>query len=138
MDDKSAAGTQYWDAQANNKKTTETVVNKGRAVKNLWGLKVGPYCFIIRYPEKDEEVFELGRWSRDHEPIPVTNAMLGHQLGGVRKRFEVLEHVGEGGNGTVKRCMEKQCGLMIAVTQVNFVDEKHRRVIFRPIEFMKT
>ncbi|KAK3170256.1 hypothetical protein OEA41_009643 [Lepraria neglecta] len=63
--------------------------------------------------------------------------MLGHQLSGVCKRFKVLEYVGEGGNGTVKRCMEKQCGLMIAVTQVNFVDEKHKRVVFRETEFMK-
>lgn len=138
VDDKSGAGTRYWNADDINTNRVSKVANRARAVSNLRGIRIASYHFILRYPEKHEEVLELERWSHRHEPIPVTNAMLEYQLGAVQRQLEMVEVVGKGGNGTVRRCMEKRCGLMVAVKQVGFTNTEHQNAVSKEIMFMRS
>ena len=138
VNDRSATGTQYCVAEGGNRVSTKTVVSQIRAVKGLQALKVGPYYFTISYPKQDQESPGLERWTLNHEPIPVTKAMLDHQCKGLRRHFYTLDRIGRGGNGTVGKCIEKHCGLMVAVKQVSFLSAEHQYAVLEEVRFMRT
>ena len=100
-------------------------------------MKIGPYRFGIHWPQNNAESAELDNWFRDHEPVPVTKAMMERHIGHIKPELTPIETIGHGSYGTVMKCMEKRCGLLVAIKEQTFEELWLKQVVSQEISFMK-
>ena len=109
---------QYWDASSLKTRMVETVKpHSHRAVKDLLGLRIGPYWFSVHYCREKSRTRKLERWFRQQMWTPVTREMFNSQVGELKPEWRTMGTAGEGANGEVVKQMEMHTGLVLAFKQ---------------------
>ena len=138
VEDNSAQGTGIKDDDTSGGSLSKIVHGRRQAAPGLQTLSLGPYRFQIRPPMSNVEVRRRDDWFNLHKPIPVTSPMLARQLGGVQWNWLRREFVAEGGNGKVYKYMETNTALLIAVKEQETKNDRHKALILKEIDLMKT
>ena len=138
VDDTSVQGTQVEDDDTSRDNLSKVVHGHRKAAPGLRRLTVGPYKFLIRPPMSNAEIRRRDEWFNLNKAIPVTLPMLARQLGGIQWNWLRMERVGEGGNAKVYKYMETNTALFIAMKEEEIRNQRHKAVVLKEINFMKT
>lgn len=137
VDDTSTQGTQVEDDETAHDELAKIIHGRRQASQGLRAIKFGPYAFQIRPPVISAEVQRRKEWFRLNKPVPVTSSMLHRQLGGRDYNCLRMEKVGEGGNGVVYKCMERNTGLIMAIKHEETRTKEHKAMVMKEITLMR-
>lgn len=104
----------------------------------LLGLKICSYRFSLIHSSDNSEICALLQWFHNHAREPVTQAMMGLQLGDIKAEFLPLGPAGEGVNGVVAKKMEKHTGQLLAIKELPIKTPWQRRVAGQEVKFMES
>ena len=129
---------QYWDADSLKKTTVESIdPHSHRAVKDLLGLRIGPYWFSVHYCREESQSRKLEQWFREQMWTPVTREIFNYQVGQQKPEWCRMGIAGEGANGEITKQMEMHTGLVLAFKQFSIKTAWQHRLAAQEIGFMK-
>jgi len=132
--DFSEAGTFFTDDDSVRQGKQIQVKQKHLCAEGLRTVNIGSYKFRIELPRLEAEKAEARRWFFEHEPEPVTEAMLRAQLGPNPTKIQETRQIGQGGDGKVYRIVEKNTGLLFALKKL---PECANKLAEREVKLMK-
>lgn len=134
IEDCSVSGTLFIDDTTVREGIPKRLNQDRQSTESLRTIIIGGYKFRIVRPWLEAEKAKVRRWFVEHEPDPVTEAMLALQL---RKKPAVYNgngQIGQGGAGKVYRFVEKNTGLLFAV---NILVECTNKLAEREVRWME-